>query len=752
MFWVHSSNIARFDQAYKEIARKLKLPGLNDPDVNTLEIVMEWLSDDDNGPWLMVLDSADDKEVLFGANAQGSSRQNRKQGLSALVNYIPRSSIGSILVTTRDRRVGERLMNREKPVAVLPFEAEEAKQLLRNKLPRNSGRDEAASMELLETLNFLPLAITQAAAYISEEEVSLAHYLDLLRPGDLDTNVLLEQDDYYDPGRDQEIQNSIFLTWQISFDRITTQKPRAAEILSLMAVLDGQAISDMLLRQEDERKVDFDTGIGTLKAFSLVSEEENGAVFNIHRLVQLATRKWLDLQHTLVKWQEKALTAVFANCPLNEDYENWATWETISPHVQVVLEYVSGTENCQLQRANILHKASSYDKAQGRYGAAYKRAKEAQTTYQKLLGKEHPDTLTSMNNLASVLGNQGKYEDAEEMHRQVLKLREKVLGKEHPDTLKSMSNLAWVLDNQGKYEDAEEKHRQVLKLSEKVLGKEHPDTLTSMDNLALVLGHQGKYEDAEEIHRQVLKLREKVLGKEHPDTLTSMNNLALVLDHQGKYEDAEEMHRQVLKLSEKVLGKEHPDTLTSMNNLALVLDHQGKYEDVEEMHRQVLKLSEKVLGKEHPDTLKSINNLASVLGHQGKYEDTEEIYRQVLKLREKVLGKEHPDTLKSINNLASVLGDQGKYEDTEEIYRQVLKLREKVLGKEHPDTLKSMSNLAWVLGEQGKYEDAEEIHRQVLKLREKVLGKEHPDTLASINNLASILKSQGKYAEVAEMQ
>jgi Tetratricopeptide repeat len=50
----------------------------------------------------------------------------------------------------------------------------------------------------------------------------------------------------------------------------------------------------------------------------------------------------------------------------------------------------------------------------------------------------------------------GKYEEAEQMHRQELELTEKVLGKEHPDTLASMNNLALVLHNQGKYEEAEQ--------------------------------------------------------------------------------------------------------------------------------------------------------------------------------------------------------------------------------------------------------------------------------------------------------
>ncbi len=95
---------------------------------------------------------------------------------------------------------------------------------------------------------------------------------------------------------------------------------------------------------------------------------------------------------------------------------------------------------------------------QGRYGAAYKKDIEAQTLYQKLLGKEHPDTLVSMNNLACVLRSQGKYAEAEEIYRQVLKLKEEVLGEEHPDTLTIMNNLASVLVRQAKYVEAEDIH------------------------------------------------------------------------------------------------------------------------------------------------------------------------------------------------------------------------------------------------------------------------------------------------------
>ena len=52
-----------------------------------------------------------------------------------------------------------------------------------------------------------------------------------------------------------------------------------------------------------------------------------------------------------------------------------------------------------------------------------------------------------MNNLAALLDSQGKYEEAEKIYRQTLALSEKVLPKDHPDTLMSMNNLAFVLDS-----------------------------------------------------------------------------------------------------------------------------------------------------------------------------------------------------------------------------------------------------------------------------------------------------------------
>ena len=62
-------------------------------------------------------------------------------------------------------------------------------------------------------------------------------------------------------------------------------------------------------------------------------------------------------------------------------------------------------------------------------------------------GKDNPDTLVSMNSLASLYQSQGRYADAEPLYQQALQLREKVLGKEHPDTIGTQLNLFVLMVN-----------------------------------------------------------------------------------------------------------------------------------------------------------------------------------------------------------------------------------------------------------------------------------------------------------------
>ena len=73
VLWVHASSSARFQEAYQDIAERLKLAGRDDPQQNVLRLVWRWLSDEENGPWLMIIDNADDGSALFSSQAADDS-------------------------------------------------------------------------------------------------------------------------------------------------------------------------------------------------------------------------------------------------------------------------------------------------------------------------------------------------------------------------------------------------------------------------------------------------------------------------------------------------------------------------------------------------------------------------------------------------------------------------------------------------------------------------------------------------------
>ena len=287
VFWIYASTISRIYQAYKAMAIKLCLPGWDDPSVDVIQLVSTWLSDETHGPWLLVLDNADDMETFFNDLPKPVSRLNERN--VPLAYRLPHSATGSILITTRDRRVGERLTNRQKPVIILKMNQSEAEQLFFSSYARECrDLDKIKINELLTTLEYLPLAISQAAACISEKSITISEYLEGFYKDDSEGRDLLSED-IPDLRRDYEIPNSVIRTWKISFDQIRKQMPRAAELLSLMAVLDRQGIPKSILRKEGERNTDFSAALGTLQDFSFVSGKTGGTDFEIHRLVQIST-------------------------------------------------------------------------------------------------------------------------------------------------------------------------------------------------------------------------------------------------------------------------------------------------------------------------------------------------------------------------------------------------------------------------------------------------------------------------------
>ncbi|KAH8707088.1 hypothetical protein GQ44DRAFT_817933 [Phaeosphaeriaceae sp. PMI808] len=437
---------------------------------------------------LGVLDNADDAGVFQSSAEENGSSDSRSAFKQRLSKYLPLTKHGSVLVTSRTKRAAMQLVEDSDIIPIEPMDDAAAHALLRTKLGDKVDSDGGIA-ELAATLDFIPLALVQAAAYIRERapRCTMRQYLNEYHQSDSRRTSLLNHSAGY-LRRDKTASNSVLLTWQISFDHIHSTKRSATDLLSLMSFFDRQGIQEAVLRRSSATTDNdgFEDDILTLRDFSFITVTRDATTFEMYSLVQLATRKWLENQGQLGKWREQFISNLCAEMPKGQ-YENWEKCQALYPHVRAALVQRPKDKESLEKWALLLYNASWYVWQRGRASEAEEIATVSVDVRREVLGEEHADTLESMSivGLARELG--GKYEEAEAMHRQTLALSKKVLGRKHPNTLASIDNLAIALRSQGKYKEAEAMHRQTLALREKVLGREHPDTLASMDNLAIVV-------------------------------------------------------------------------------------------------------------------------------------------------------------------------------------------------------------------------------------------------------------------------
>ncbi|KAL6898632.1 hypothetical protein GGI43DRAFT_384921 [Trichoderma evansii] len=663
VFWVHADSEATFITDYEIIGKKLGVDERLDGS-DLLDAVRS--SIEAQSRWVIILDNADNLE-LFGVGCTEGTNES-------LSRYIPRGPQGTILWTSRDAHIRGTLVGPSQDIKVPPMTRDEATTLLAAARGDKSAVEDAGIDRLLEELQRLPLAVSQAGAYIRRTSMTIKEYLNLLMQGSSRWDLLKIND--FDRHRRPEVSNSVLETWKISTERIREESELSYRILHVIAYLDSQDIPHELIvaarqynvgdedKAEQVPELEVQRAVMRLVEFSFLDMHrgEGGLrSYEMHKLIQEAVRYGLWAQERIEMTLGKIITG--QNRPENGEvyYSSMA--------LQIVDDLFPVPEKKSWARCE---KYMTHAIRVGEWAE---------------ISKKEVKTSILLSRVSGFLYDRGRWREREPVDRRVLHLRREVLGEKHPYTIQSIADLAATYHAQGRYDKAEGIYKQTLDLQRELLGEKHPDTIRSMASLATTYGAQGRYNKAEGIKKQILDLRREVLGEKHPDTIWSMANLATTYSAQGRYNEAEGIKKQALDLQRELLGEKHPDTIRSMASLATTYSAQGQYDKAEGIYKQALNLRQEVLGEKHPDTIQNIADLATIYHAQGRYDKAVGIYKQALDLQREVLGEKHPDTIQSMASLARIYHAQGQYDEAEGIYKQALDLQREVLGEKHPDTI-----------------------------------------------------------------
>ncbi|WP_449338409.1 FxSxx-COOH system tetratricopeptide repeat protein [Streptomyces chartreusis] len=670
------------------------------------------------------------------------------------------SPIGQTVATTR-RRDAVLTGPSRRPVAVGIFTADEAVDYLTTTLESHARCERADQLAGLSAdLGYLPLALSQAVAYIVDAGLSCADYRTLLADRARTLTDLLPE-----PGALPDGQSlTVAAAWSLSIERADRLRPRglARATLQLAAMLDPNGIPAPLFTsrptlayltshqaagstgfsRQNPAKVTEDDAVGALRALHRLSLIDHNAdtphqAVRVHNLIQRAVRE--PLPKSLL--EELALTAADALTASWPDIERDTTLaqalrantNSLTQHAEL---FLWRTNPPPPNAHSVLFRAVTSLGDAGQASAARIEAQKLVHTATRRFGPAHHQTLTAREQLAHWRGEAGDAAGAAEAFEQLVPDRNRVQGPDHPDILAARAQLARWRGEAGDPSLAETAYTDLLAARKRVLGADHPDTLTARHELARWRGEAGDAAGAAEAFESLVADRERVQGADHPDTLAARAGQA---DWQGEAGDAAgaaEAFEQLLPDRERIQGPDHPATLTARHELARWRGEAGDAASAAEAFEQLLPDRERVQGADHPDTLAARASLAYWRGEAGDTAGAVSAYEQLVPDRERVLGPDHPDTLMDRMYLAHW---QGRIGDTTSAVAALADLVQdylRVLGPNHSGTLAARVQLARFRGESGDARGAAEAFEQLVPDRERVLGPDHPRTLTTRHELA----------------
>jgi tetratricopeptide (TPR) repeat protein len=736
IFWIPAQSMETMEQACGDIARTLKIPGVADGEEDVKELVKRYLSSGAAGKWLLIVDNADDMKVIF------SSQQSE-----GIADYMPQSENGITLYTTRNQEVAVSFADSD-VIELEEMDKQEAVSFLKSSLIRKNLLDNHILVtELLDELATLPLAIAQAAAYLNRNKnASIADYLRLLRNAEHDMISLLSEN-FRDNTRYKNADNAVAKTWLVSFNQIRDQHPAAADLLSFMSCIEPKAIPHSILPSlwPEELMI---RAIGMLCAYSFIAKRGDEDIYDMHRLVHVATGIWVMKHGIAEKTLEKAIQHV-SNVFPDAEHNNLSICRGYLVHALRLLTKKLDTD--VVERYTLCSKVGECLRQEGRFKECVKCLEEVYQWRTNKFTEEHPDRLASQHILAIAYQDDRQIKKAVELLEHEVTVRRKILAEEHPDRLASQHVLAMAYRADGQTKKAVEIIEHVVTIRRRILAEEHLNRLASQHELALGYRADGQIKKTVELLEHVVTVNGRIRAEEHPDCLASQHELALAYRADGQIEKAVELLEYVVAMKADVFRQDHPDRLVSQHELALGYRADGQIKKTVELLEHVVTIHRRILAEEHPDRLASQHVLAMAYREDGQTKKAVEMIEHVVTIRKRILAEEHPDRLASQHVLAMAYRAYGQSKKAVELLEYVVTIRNGELAEQHPDRLKSQHELAITYQGDGQINKAIELLEYVVTVRKRILAEEHPDRLASQHELAIVYQANGQTKKAVEL-
>ncbi|RDW56494.1 hypothetical protein BP5796_13135 [Coleophoma crateriformis] len=424
VLWIDATDMDTVRSSFERCAVELRLAtdltGATGPaltDSAAVQAVLRWLRNrkETDEEWLVIIDNADD--VSWG-----------------LKPVMPKGRRGSIMITSRDK-YSTMLVDRDcQQLEVGIMSEHEANNLLLRHLKWSVEsapekiRDGCDAV--VRRLGHLALAVDLAGAYISNDanqESALAYYV---TDYDKHQDELLRSESFRGL---RPTDRTVWTVWDTTLEKIEEKFPhlKPTVLLAFLAQFKGSIIQDEMFRL---------AAIGTAAVSDeLGEEEEQGLPDDIYQFLQADGVDWDDymyrnsrdlllryslVQHAGGEWPGVTMHSLVQWRAMQyRKAERWQWWYVLSV-VAACTQVTVESHRPQFRRHLVVHIPD--------------------ISVVSLESFNIPDEMMDFvwERVSQVYSDEGRWAEAEELELHVIEIRKEKLGEDHPDTLTSMANLA----------------------------------------------------------------------------------------------------------------------------------------------------------------------------------------------------------------------------------------------------------------------------------------------------------------------
>lgn len=665
--------------------------------------------------------------------------------------YLPLKR-GNILVTTKEEKIIGDLVPVNRAIHIAEMAPEDAFTMLETlsmvSLYDDTIREQAK--ELLDRVDYMALAIEQAAAYIRQNRMRISEYIRLFDQSESERDRILRLAAGYAWDKNERPTKAVMTTWTIIFQRLSEKHPASLDLLRRMSLLDPTGMTfeilDLSLSEIPVHK-DFVENMNPLLTLSIVSKPSSQhEVYQMHNLVSFCTRLQMENANVFIPTLYTVIHHLSIRMPKDEEHQEVSTF---LPHSLQVSSHASSKNISTESLAVLEHLLANYLIHHGNHNAGLVHGTLAYDARQATQSTDLADFPDIMETLAHAQFNMEKFSETQKWLSLVLAEKRKRYGEEDMRTLATVGHLATCHSFRGETDEAVRLHRQHLEAVQRIEGPQSDAVIPILTNLGNVYFHPLlDYAAAYKLHDEALKLalQSKTYGS------LRINQLKIVT--------ARDMSKLGLWPGARALLKEVMDEyeqadVSNLGKIAYVNEDIAEAYMDEELYSESEEYFLKALDQyrrsdtPNPKILSNIGELYKRMGDKASRENScgssEEFYTSSkyfftlsLRRKENLYGKEHSSTLLTMRNIADLYVSMKIPQQALHWYKKALAAGERSLEATNRIRFRHRHLIAETLKVLGRLEEAAEACKEALDGRAKLLGRMHTDYKESADLLLEI--------------